>query len=112
VAQSLRRLGYAVFEADNGRTAMTLWQERSAEIDLLFSDMVMPEGLTGLDLAEKLRVEKRDLKVIISTGYTAEFAGQARPATGEIVYLQKPYQIDLLAKTVRDCLDQRARGAR
>jgi len=72
VSRSLRLMGYAVFEAENGRAAMTLWQQRHGEFDLLFSDMVMPEGLTGLDLAAKLRKDKPDLKVIISSGHGAE----------------------------------------
>jgi hypothetical protein len=58
-----------------------------------------------LDLAEKLRTEKPNLKVIISSGYNAEIAGQARTAADGIVYLQKPYEIPLLSKVLRDCLD-------
>jgi CheY-like chemotaxis protein len=106
VAQNLRLLGYRVLEALNGREAMELWQESSGQIDLLFSDMVMPEGMTGLDLAEKLKEEKPNLKVIISSGYNAEMAGQGRPAAGGIVYLQKPYGVEVLSKAIRDCLDR------
>ena len=105
VALNLRKLGYAVFEAENGQAAMNLWQQRRGEFDLLFSDMVMPEGLTGLDLAEKLKKEKPGLKVIISSGYSAEIAGQSSLAAHGIIYLQKPYHVEILAKTVRDCLD-------
>ena len=68
--------------------------------------MVMPEGMTGLDLAEKFKGEKPSLKVIISSGYNAEMAGQARPAAGGIVYLQKPYEVEVLSKTIRDCLER------
>jgi CheY-like chemotaxis protein len=105
VSRSLRLMGYAVFEAENGQSAMNLWQQRRGEFDLLFSDMVMPEGLTGLDLAEKLKKEKPGLKVIISSGYSSEIAGQSRLAAHGILYLQKPYRVEILAKTVRDCLD-------
>ena len=106
VAESLRRLGYRLLEAANGREAIQLWQEHGQAVDLLFSDMVMPEGLTGLDLAEKLKGQKPELKVIISSGYNADMAGQGRPATGGIVYLQKPYPIEVLSKIIRDCLEQ------
>jgi CheY-like chemotaxis protein len=106
VAQGLRQLGYCVLEADNGQAAMKLWQEQSQKIDLLFSDMVMPEGMTGLDLAEKLKVEKPRLKVIISSGYNVETAGQVSPTAGGVVYFQKPYEFEVLSKTVRDCLDR------
>ena len=105
--QCLRRLGYQVLEATNGLEAIKLWQEHRNEVELLFSDMVMPEGVTGLDLAEKLREDTPGLKVIISSGYSTEMAGQAKPASEAIVYLQKPYELEVLSKTVRDCLDRR-----
>ena len=47
VSRSLRLMGYAVFEAENGQAAIRLWQEQNGKFDLLCSDMVMPEGLTG-----------------------------------------------------------------
>jgi PAS domain S-box-containing protein len=106
VVQGLRQLGYRVFEADNGQTAMKIWQEHGQQIDLLFSDMVMPEGMTGLDLAEKMKAEKPILKVIISSGYNMEMAGQVSPTAGGIVYFQKPYDVEVLSKTIRDCLDR------
>jgi CheY-like chemotaxis protein len=105
VALNLGKLGYAVFEAENGQAAMNLWLQRRGEIDLLFSDMVMPEGLTGLDLAEKLKKAKPNLKVIISSGYSAEIVGPSRLDAQGIIYLQKPYRVETLAKAVRDCLD-------
>jgi len=108
VAQGLRLLGYAVLEAENGQAAMKLWQRRSRKIDLLFSDMVMPGGLTGLDLAQKLREDSPELKVIISSGYNADMAAQAKPLADDVVYLQKPYHLDLLSMTVRSCLDRKA----
>jgi CheY-like chemotaxis protein len=101
----LSRMGYRILEADNGLAAMKLWQDYAGQIDLLFSDMVMPEGLTGLDLAEKLRAKKPSLKVIITSGYNADLAGQATPTAGGIRYLQKPYPIEILSKVVRECLD-------
>jgi DNA-binding NtrC family response regulator len=85
--------------------ALKLWQEQAGNIDLLFSDMVMPEGLTGLDLAEKMRAEKAGLKVVISSGYNEDMVGQIRSTAGGIVYLQKPYPVDVLSKTIRNCLD-------
>ena len=105
VAQGLRMLGYRVLEADNGQTAMKLWQEHGPHINLLFSDMMMPEGLTGLDLAEKFRHEKASLKAVISSGYNVEAAGHGVPTAGGIVYFQKPYEFEELSKTIRHCLD-------
>jgi PAS domain S-box-containing protein len=106
VVRNLQQLGYRVLEASNGQVALEVWQAHAGQIDLLFSDMVMPEGLTGLDLAEKLRAEKPSLKVILSSGYNQEMAGHAIPAGGGFVFLQKPYQLLELSKTIRACLDR------
>jgi len=105
VAKNLRKLGYQVLEANNGQTAMRLWEEQDGQIDLLLSDLVMPEGVTGLDLAEKLKAEKPNLKIILSSGYNAELAGQAKSTADGIVYLQKPYRIEVLSKVIRDRLE-------
>jgi two-component system, cell cycle sensor histidine kinase and response regulator CckA len=104
MAQGLRSLGYGVIEAGNGQEAMQKWQQHHSRIDLLFSDMVMPEGLTGLDLAEKFRRSKIDLKVVISSGYSAEMIDESRLAVENITFLQKPYRIEAMAKSIRDSL--------
>jgi PAS domain S-box-containing protein len=106
VARNLQKLGYRVLQAAHGPAALKVWQAHAGQIDLLFSDMVMPEGLTGLDLAEKLRAEKPSLKVIISSGYNQEMAGRCIPAAGGFVFLQKPYHLQDLSKTLRDYLDR------
>jgi PAS domain S-box-containing protein len=104
-AQNLRKLGYTVLEAGNGVEAQSVWEQHQQKIDLLFTDMVMPEGKTGLDLAQSFRTEKVTLKVIISSGYSADLA-ESRPFAGqEIMYLAKPYTTAALAKLVRTCLD-------
>ena len=101
----LQRQGYTILEAANGVEALALWQTHRETIDLLFTDMVMPEGMTGLALAQRLRVEKAALKVLISSGYSAEMAsGGARVREG-ITYLAKPYVMATLATAVRECLD-------
>jgi PAS domain S-box-containing protein len=105
VGQVLRRLGYQVLEAANGQAAITVWRDHAANIDLLFSDMLMAEGPSGLDLAATLRQEKPNLKVIISSGYNMEMTAQDRPGTGDMIYLQKPYPIEIVSKIVRECLD-------
>jgi PAS domain S-box-containing protein len=106
LTQTLRFLGYRILEAPNGPAALELWRQHSGQIDLLFSDMVMPEGLTGLDLADRLREQKPNLKVIISSGYSTEITVEGRPLEN-VVFLSKPYQIGSLAKTVREYLDQK-----
>jgi two-component system, cell cycle sensor histidine kinase and response regulator CckA len=69
--------------------------------------MVMPEGLTGLDLTERLRRQKPRLKVIIMSGYSLEIAQQGLPTKDHIVYLPKPFPGMTLIKAVRQCLDSK-----
>jgi PAS domain S-box-containing protein len=106
VAQNLRLLGYGVLEADAGPTASKLWREHSRKIDVLITDVVLPEGLSGLELAEKLTKEKPGLKVIVCSGYNVEIAARGNLPALDIVYLQKPFQIEVLSKVIRDCLDR------
>jgi PAS domain S-box-containing protein len=107
LSQTLRVHGYAVFEAGNGQEAVTLWQTHGPKIDLLFTDMIMPEGMTGLELAARLRDLKPDLKVIISSGYSTEISDKNAIDRAGILYLPKPYEGHTLANTVRRCLDNR-----
>jgi len=103
----LRKLGYKVIEAGNGNQAYNLWRQYQDEIDLLFTDMVMPEGVTGLELAEKLKSEKSALRVIISSGYSTEISMQGVPATANYIYLPKPSPSAVIAAAVRECLEKK-----
>jgi len=105
LTQSLQAMGYRVWSAANGKEALSLWQERGAQVDLLLTDMVMPEGMSGLALAGKLRAERPGLKVIISSGYSAEMVAQPGMPGGEIAYLAKPYNIADLGAMVHDCIE-------
>jgi PAS domain S-box-containing protein len=105
VARSLRALGYRVHEAQNGQQAMVLWQEHGSHVDMLFTDMVMPEGMTGLELAEQLQALKPGLKTIISSGYSQEITQAGVHSQRGIVYLPKPYEVSVLASVVRKVLD-------
>ncbi|HUC86541.1 MAG TPA: response regulator [Candidatus Acidoferrales bacterium] len=102
----LRKLGYQVIEAGNGNQAVELWRRHRDQIDLLYTDMVMPEGVSGLDLAEKLRAEKPRLRVIISSGYSTEISMQGVPAGAGYLYLPKPSPSAAIAAAVRECLEK------
>jgi PAS domain S-box-containing protein len=106
LVQALRGLGYRVFEASNGQEAMKLWKEHDRSFDLLVTDMIMPEGMTGLELAERIREDKPGMKVIISSGHAAEITNASTLAKASIFYLPKPYKVPLLGKMVRECLDK------
>jgi CheY-like chemotaxis protein len=105
-ARSLRARGYEVFDAESGKEAIALWEGLEGRFDLLLTDMVMPEGMTGLELAEKLLAVNPGLKVIISSGYSAEIAEAGLPADSGIIYLPKPVEAQALAAAVRSCLDR------
>jgi PAS domain S-box-containing protein len=102
----LSNYGYKVLEANSGVEALRVW-EINPSIDLLFTDIVMPEGISGIELAKKLRAEKRDLKVIWSSGYSVEVAGQDFGLREGMAFLKKPYQPKDLARIVRETLDSK-----
>jgi CheY-like chemotaxis protein len=102
---TLERQGYTVLTAASGPEALSLWPTERERIALLLTDLVMPHGLSGQDLAIQLRTDRPGLKVVFASGYSA---GMARPkaefAHGEH-FLQKPFAQEQLLETVRRCLD-------
>lgn len=100
VGEALATLGYRVLTAENGREALKVWAEHRDEIDLLLTDVVMPESISGRQLAHTLIVEKPDLKVIFTSGYSAELLGAEFEQETEHGFLAKPYLPDRLASTV------------
>ena len=102
----LRKLGYAVLEAGDALEALSIWQQHRDKIDLLFTDMVMPGDMNGLDLATRLKEEKNSLVTIISSGYSANLADAPLIDEQAICFLEKPYSGGALAKRVRRCLDE------
>jgi len=102
----LRRCGYTVVTAPNGVEAIQTWTKHGGVFDLLLTDMVMPEGVTGQQLAQKLQVHAPDLKVIYSSGYSVDLVSHdSLELTEGVNFLQKPYHPQRLAQTVRTCLD-------
>ena len=100
----LRRRGYQVLEAPNGEEALKLFQQRGDDIHLVLTDMVMP-GISGRELAEKLRALRPELKLIFMSGYTDDVlvrSGALRPGMS---FLQKPLRPDTLTAKVRETLD-------
>jgi signal transduction histidine kinase/CheY-like chemotaxis protein/HAMP domain-containing protein len=98
--------GYRIFEASSGREALNTWQHKPNEIDLLLTDMVMPEGVSGAELAKQMRIHHPQLKVIFTSGYTANEINTQMLVKMKARYLQKPYSHANLARTVRECLDK------
>jgi two-component system, cell cycle sensor histidine kinase and response regulator CckA len=99
----LRQCGYRVLEAASGVAALPVWQAHRDEIDLLLTDMVMPDGMSGQELAQRLQRERAELKVVLASGYSAEII--KRNVKGGFTLLQKPFERETLASTVRQALD-------
>lgn len=97
--------GYTVLTACNGVEALQVWDEQGGKVDLLITDMVMPEGLSGRLLAERLLAKKPSLKVIYSSGYSIDLFSKDFVLREGFNFLAKPYHPAILAKAVRDCLD-------
>jgi CheY-like chemotaxis protein len=104
VRKVLERSGYTVIESSSGLAALELWGKTKPHIDLLLTDMVMPDGISGLQLAEKLKAQNPGLKVIFTTGYSAELMGKDFEIKEGVNFLQKPYPPQQLVQTVRNGL--------
>ena len=103
--QILECYGYRIFEARTGAEALKLWPQHAQEIDLLLTDIVMPEGITGWELAGQLRAERPDLKVICASGYSIDLLNKQFDSPSAYRFLQKPFKPQTLALAVRECLD-------
>lgn len=100
VSTALSSLGYRVLTAGNGREALEVWADRRGEVDLLLTDVVMPESISGRELAHTLIMDKPDLKVIFTSGYSAELIGPEFEQDKEHGFLAKPYLTDRLIQFV------------
>jgi len=108
VSRQLRRQGYQIIQSSSGKEALGLWAQHGKDVALLFTDMVMPDGMTGSELAETLQTQKPDLKVVYTSGYSHEVLQQDFALRGEVHFLQKPYHQDALVKAIRAALDAKA----
>jgi signal transduction histidine kinase/FixJ family two-component response regulator len=103
----LEECGYRVLIASSGPEALDVWASKGGAIDLLLTDMVMPNGLSGVDLAEQLIARKPSLRIIFTSGYTMdEMSTSFLKKHNDARYLQKPYNRDMLARNVRQLLDR------
>ncbi len=100
-AKLLERHGYTVLEAASGAEAIAMWTENADRIDLLITDLLMPGGLNGRDLARKLVADKPELKVIYFSGYTADLMGIGVELRSGENFLQKPVAPTELVELVR-----------
>jgi two-component system cell cycle sensor histidine kinase/response regulator CckA len=97
--------GYRVFAAENGHVAFDLWAARKSEIQMLVTDIVMPGGLTGIDVANRFVAERPDLPVLYISGYAPEYARKRFQIGADVNFLEKPFEISHFRKTIRKILD-------
>ena len=107
VKLTLARCGYKVMEAKNGLEALRMWDQCNGLVDMLFTDMIMPEGINGWELAHQLQQLKPGLKTMITSGYSMNLTQPGKPKDGHRHFLSKPYVPAELAKAVRQCLDEK-----
>jgi PAS domain S-box-containing protein len=104
VVRQLHDLGYQTVEAESGAEAMQKVKGGLA-FDLLLTDVVMPGGITGYQLADQLRIDRPELKVLFSSGYT-ELAAAGEDLARKDPLLSKPYRKQDLGRTIRAILDE------
>ena len=103
----LTRCGYHVLEAESGVAALNVWRKNKDKIQLLLTDIVMPDNMNGVELANQLCADKSDLKIIYSSGYSGEIAGKSLSLVEGVNFLKKPYHPEKLTRIVRDNLDKK-----
>ena len=104
----LVKTGYKVLEAADGPEALELWRKHRAEIDMLYTDMVMPGGLSGIDLAQRVLADKPRVKVIITSGYNTEMPDLSKATEFSLVYLPKPCAAATLLSLIQKCLQRKS----
>jgi PAS domain S-box-containing protein len=107
----LKKIGHDVLEARNGPEAVSLLQS-GAHVDLVFTDMVMPGGLSGRDVADKARRLKPGVKVLLTTGYAEDVAHADDLGSEPLKVLRKPYRQAELATALREVFDVAPGNAR
>jgi signal transduction histidine kinase/DNA-binding NtrC family response regulator len=105
----LEAAGYQIVEAVSGVDALKVWEEQSEKIDMLLTDIIMPGGLNGRALAERLAAEKPGMKVIFMSGYSRDIMTETGVALNNFKnrFLKKPCSRDELLRTIRELLDDR-----
>jgi len=102
---ALQQRGYEVIHAADGPEAVKIWEQQNTQVHLLLTDMIMPGGMSGGELAKTLQSRNPELKVLYTSGYSPEFAGKDLRLASEINFLPKPYDLNSLLTAVRHCLD-------
>lgn len=104
--EMLQELGYRVLEAADGPAALRIFEQQPQAIDLLFTDVVLPHGMTGTVLAERARKIRPALKVLFTTGYARNAIVHHGRLDAGVELITKPFAYADLAARVREILDR------
>ncbi len=107
VRDLLQRCGYTVLEADSGPAALKIWAAQQNRIQLLLTDIIMPENLNGIELGRRLLAEKPALKVIYTSGYAGNLEGRQTALTEGVNFIAKPFKPEALTEIIRQHLDEK-----
>jgi two-component system, cell cycle sensor histidine kinase and response regulator CckA len=102
-ARGLRSRGYTVVEASNGVEALEMFEEQNREIDLVVSDVVMPE-MDGPTLLKEMRALNPELKIIFVSGYAEEAFEKSLPENQQFAFLPKPFALSALIEKVKETM--------
>jgi len=105
VSDLLRRHGYSVLLAGSGPAALALWAAHREQIQLVFTDIIMPEGVNGLELGRQLQANKPALKIIYTSGYTGDTPQSIALVEGTN-FIRKPFRPEILLNLIRKILDE------
>jgi CheY-like chemotaxis protein len=108
--QFLEEYGYRVLTAANGRDGLEVFQDFPDRIDLIVTDVVMPQ-MSGRELVEKARQLRPNTQVLYMSGFTDDAIGRHGVIADDFCFIQKPFSPDALARKVREILDSSSAGA-
>ena len=105
VGTALKDLGYKIFEASNGKKALEFLNQNGNNVDLIITDLVMPE-MNGKELAIEVEKILPNIRVLFTSGYTEDHIANSGSLEREVNFLQKPYSIQTLASKVREVIEK------
>lgn len=107
VVEILQRRGYEVIAAGSGSEALRIWPAHKDKVRLLLTDIVMPDGVSGWELAGRLQADTPELVVVYTSGYSPESVDEDGRLLEGQVFLQKPYDPEVLAQVILDCMPRK-----
>jgi two-component system cell cycle sensor histidine kinase/response regulator CckA len=102
--KGLEDLGYKIFVAVNGKKGFELFKKNSEKIDVIISDIVMPE-IDGLQMYEKIKSISNKVKIIFTTGYVEKDISNLKDSQN-VLFLNKPYKLSELNEKIREILNR------